>query len=318
MSNSTNILLVGVTGFVGKVVLERLLQDKGIEKIFVVLRPKKKMSVQERFKILSDSPCFKNCQNVFSNGVTNACPPCQVVPLQGDITKHNLGLSNCDLQGIQSIVTHVISLAASVDFDLPLKQAVSINVGGPLNVLDFVKSCQNIERFCHCSTAYVVPATRPEKNTQKVEAVPALEVLPEHFSNGQQNFAQETYARIANAKHISEDEERNILKAAGLPNTYAYSKALAELILDEKSDDVPLVIVRPSMIGPCLVHPFPGWVDCINSIAGWVFLYGGGILHTSIGDPSVKLDVVPCDYVVERLLYATFKLDLSARYQQVL
>ncbi len=40
-SNAKNFLLFGVTGFIGKVLLERLLRDPEILCVYVIMRPKK-------------------------------------------------------------------------------------------------------------------------------------------------------------------------------------------------------------------------------------------------------------------------------------
>ena len=55
-----NILLTGGTGFLGKVVLERILSTLSvIGKVFVIIRNKKGNSIDERFKKeILDSPCF--------------------------------------------------------------------------------------------------------------------------------------------------------------------------------------------------------------------------------------------------------------------
>ena len=41
------------------------------------------------------------------------------------------------------------------------------------------------------------------------------------------------------------------------PNTYTYTKAMAERILEEDAKDLPVVIVRPSIVGATWQDPFP-------------------------------------------------------------
>ena len=55
--------------------------------------------------------------------------------------------------------------------------------------------------------------------------------------------------------------EEEILKI--YPNTYTFSKNLAEQIISNNSDSLPVTIVRPSIIGASLKEPCPGWVDNI-------------------------------------------------------
>ena len=43
----------------------------------------------------------------------------------------------------------------------------------------------------------------------------------------------------------------------GRPNTYTYSKSLAEQVVLEEANDLPAVIVRPSIIGAAYNEPLP-------------------------------------------------------------
>ena len=52
------------------------------------------------------------------------------------------------------------------------------------------------------------------------------------------------------------------------PNTYTYTKALAEELLERECGTVPLAIVRPSIVTAALKEPIPGWVDNLNGATG--------------------------------------------------
>lgn len=55
------------------------------------------------------------------------------------------------------------------------------------------------------------------------------------------------------------------------PNTYTYTKALAEELLERECGTVPLAIVRPSIVTAALKEPIPGWVDNLNGATGIFF-----------------------------------------------
>ena len=58
------IFMTGITGFLGKVVFEKLLRScSDFKKIIVMIRTKKGVSSEERFKELVSSPCFNNLRN---------------------------------------------------------------------------------------------------------------------------------------------------------------------------------------------------------------------------------------------------------------
>ena len=52
------------------------------------------------------------------------------------------------------------------------------------------------------------------------------------------------------------------------PNTYTYTKALAEQLLERECGDIPLAIVRPSIVTAALKEPLPGWIDNLNGPTG--------------------------------------------------
>jgi fatty acyl-CoA reductase len=43
---------------------------------------------------------------------------------------------------------------------------------------------------------------------------------------------------------------------------------LAEQLLEEKCGNIPLAIVRPSIVTGALSEPVPGWVDNMNGTTG--------------------------------------------------
>lgn len=49
--------------------------------------------------------------------------------------------------------------------------------------------------------------------------------------------------------------------ANGWQDSYSFTKAMAEMMLYEMRDDVPLVILRPSIIESAIKSPFPGWIQ---------------------------------------------------------
>jgi len=50
-------------------------------------------------------------------------------------------------------------------------------------------------------------------------------------------------------------------RAYGWQDTYSFTKAMAEMLINSESDDLPVVIVRPSLIESSYSQPFPGWIE---------------------------------------------------------
>ena len=70
-------------------------------------------------------------------------------------------------------------------------------------------------------------------------------------------------------KILIDQLEERVLKT--YPNTYTFSKNLAEQIVSSNSDRLPVAIVRPSIIGASLEEPCPGWLDNTFGVTG-IFL----------------------------------------------
>jgi len=75
--------------------------------------------------------------------------------LEGDITQKDLGISNELRNDLVEKVTHCIHLAALYDLTVSHAPAYLCNVSGTMNILEFVKKCKKLKRFCYYSTAYV-------------------------------------------------------------------------------------------------------------------------------------------------------------------
>ncbi|KAF2888458.1 hypothetical protein ILUMI_17715, partial [Ignelater luminosus] len=90
------------------------------------------------------------------------------------------------------------------------------------------------------------------------------------------------------------------------PNTYIYSKTLAESIVAKEMDNIPIIIIRPSIVSPIWKDPIPGWTDNINGAAGIITAVGKGVLQTINSDTGTFCDFVPVDIVVNALIWSTY------------
>ncbi|XP_078154590.1 uncharacterized protein LOC144549710, partial [Carex rostrata] len=53
--------------------------------------------------------------------------------------------------------------------------------------------------------------------------------------------------------------------ASGRPNTYTFTKAVAEHCVNENRGQLPVAIARPSIVTASFKEPFPGWIDSFNA-----------------------------------------------------
>ncbi|XP_023238988.1 fatty acyl-CoA reductase 1-like [Centruroides sculpturatus] len=79
------------------------------------------------------------------------------------------------------------------------------------------------------------------------------------------------------------------------PNNYTYSKCLAEQLLKEEGDGLPILIIRPSFILPAVKEPIEGWIDVWNSPVAVAIAFGMGFLRIIRAFMNNTYDVVPVD-----------------------
>ena len=104
----------------------------------------------------------------------------------------------------------------------------------------------------------------------------------------------------------SETISNEIAKILGrFPNTYTFTKSMAERIMSKHSGDLPFVIYRPSIIGCAWQEPSPGWIDTLAAAGGILSGVSVGICNTTYGDLNTVLDIVPVDFVANAILMGT-------------
>ena len=90
-----NILITGCTGFLGKIMLEKLLRTcTDVGKIFVMVRPKRKIDSMQRVKdqIIS-SQAFMHLRHLYGHEEFVHWAESKIIPISGDLTIEHLGIS---------------------------------------------------------------------------------------------------------------------------------------------------------------------------------------------------------------------------------
>ncbi|XP_071632062.1 putative fatty acyl-CoA reductase CG5065 isoform X2 [Temnothorax longispinosus] len=280
----TVILLTGATGFLGKALLEKLLRScPQVATIFVLIRPKKDQSVEQRFQELLNNPVFDRIRSEFP-GTLN-----KIFPVKGDVGLPELGLQPEDRDMLIQRVNIVFHSAATVRFNESLKIAVNLNTMGTDRMLDLCRRMTNLISVIHVSTAYSNADRRDIE-----ESIYITEVRPYTVVDMCENLDDETIGII---------EKRLIGKH---PNTYTLTKGLAEQIVMSKGSGLPIAIVRPSIVCAAYQEPFPGWIDNTCGITGIMTEIGRGTVRSIVCNAKLVVDVVPVDFVVNTLICASW------------
>ena len=181
-------------------------------------------------------------------------------------------MTEVDREALLKDLNIIINCAGSTEFNNTLDSATKINVSGPLKLLKLAEECRNFECICHISTCYAI-CDHQGIFEEKLKHNPAY-----NWKN--------LYDQIQSMeKRDLEVHEKTIIGT--FPNTYTFTKRMAEHLLAENNKkSIPMVIVRPSIIGASLDEPFPGWTDSITLSGGIYLIAGMGILRELPGDQN--------------------------------
>jgi long-chain acyl-CoA synthetase len=137
------ILLTGATGFLGGELLVRLLEETDHE-VVTLIRADDDTAAQQR---LEDT-----LTRLLPPG---AVPAGRVRAVAGHLDQPGLGLPAHRRNAVARDIDAVVHCAASVQFTLPIEEALRINLDGTREVLDLASRAPSLQRFVHVSTAYV-------------------------------------------------------------------------------------------------------------------------------------------------------------------
>lgn len=149
-----NILILGTTGFLAKVILGMLLERFSVGRIYCAIRATRSKTPADRFfgEVLTSEmmdPIRERFGETFDAFVRE-----QVVPVDGDLAHDNLGFDDETYAVLKREVDVVINSAGLVNFNPPLDAAVEANAIGAKRVAEMVATFDKA-RLVHVSTCYV-------------------------------------------------------------------------------------------------------------------------------------------------------------------
>lgn len=134
--NGKSVFITGGTGFLGKMLIEKLLRScPGIKNIYLLMRPKRGAEINTRLNEILNSQLFDKLRKERPNDLN------KIIPILGDITSEDLGISESDQNLLSETINIVFHSAATVKFDEKLKLSVTINMLGTKRLLEL---CQRM------------------------------------------------------------------------------------------------------------------------------------------------------------------------------
>lgn len=143
----SGVLLTGSSGYVGSLVLEKLLRCTDVDRVYVLLRAKKDEDIQSRLDgMLNKNPVMHLLRGNVVLGKVKA--------IAGNMLLPGLGISLEDRQLLQRSVQTVIHCAADIRLEVGIQELLRANYEGTRQLLNLARSFSNLQAFVHVSSAY--------------------------------------------------------------------------------------------------------------------------------------------------------------------
>ncbi|WP_250657568.1 fatty acyl-CoA reductase [Alkalimarinus coralli] len=332
------VLITGTTGFVGKVVLEKLLRDVSeIGQIYLLIRGNKQYpDAHSRFiNQIANSSIFEQMQKDDPQRFDAFCEE-KIHCITGEVTETNFGLNTSEYNRLVKQVDVVINSAASVNFREELDQALSINTLSLYNIAEFAKLAGGIP-VLQVSTCYVNGFNQGALAEENVAPASGFISLNQNGYYDVEPLIEVLQRKIADIKacHLASGENRtgiggsdaaednpnpDVLKKKlidlgiaesnryGWNDTYTFTKWLGEQLLRKALVGSPLTILRPAIVESTLASPVPGWIEGVKVADAILMAYAREKVTFFPGDPNGIIDIIPADLVANSIILGVAEL----------
>ncbi|XP_055536687.1 fatty acyl-CoA reductase wat-like [Wyeomyia smithii] len=280
----STVLITGASGFVGQVLLEKILRTLEVRKVYVMIRSKRNVSAEDRLRKLLEGQLY---ERIHSDPAKFGEMKGKIVPVEVCLWDQEGLVSDLISNELLEEVEVVFNLLASVNFNEPLDCALKTNVEYTDRLLKFVGQMKRLKSVIHVSTFY---------------------------SNCDKCFIEEKiyddigfggYENVMNIASKLDDAEKQLLTRhliGKFPNTYTFSKKCAEVLILDRFSALPIGIFRPPIVSSTYREPVPSWIDNFNGPSGMVVPLSEGLYSAALVDSRKRPFIVPVDYCVNALL----------------
>lgn len=203
-------------------------------------------------------------------------------PVVGELTEPNFGISETQMEELRTKVNVVYHGAATIRFNTYLGDAIKINLIGTQVAINFAKQLENLSAFIYLSTAFC--------NSNRVYQNQGLEILEQIYPSKQDPYEMMKLVDPNNNNgqelDLPQTGTKELKQILGdHPNTYTFTKHLAENLIKLEMSSFPAGIVRPSIVYGTYKHPEGGWVGSANNgHIGFLAGYTKGLFRTMTGN----------------------------------
>lgn len=172
----------------------------------------------------------------------------------------NLGFTDELLKKLQNEVNIIFHCAATIKFNSHLRVAIRTNLTGTLRTIEFAKSLKNLSSYVHLSTAF---CNSNYRGLMSEKVYPSTQDPYEMMKLAEDDDAWTSCNTREEWAHLIKEH----------PNTYTFTKQLAENLVVKEMAGYPAAIVRPSVVYGTYEYPVHGWVG--NASSGHLGFFTG-------------------------------------------
>ncbi|CAL1679544.1 unnamed protein product [Lasius platythorax] len=277
------VLVTGGLGFLGKLLIEKLLRScPNIATLYVFVRRKDGKSPRERVHQLAEMPLYERLKGEQPDFLQ------KLTVIESDLDTTNLGLSPQDRNRLldTNVIFHGTTIIRS---NQKLRTMANVHVQTTKQILLLAKEMSDLKAFVHVSTVFAHSAI---KSIEERHYPPPMET-----------------DQLLSLLNVLNDRKLEAIAPALIgnwPNTFAFTKAIAEGTVLRYGGGIPACIVRPSVVTSTWKEPIVGWADSVYGPVGLLAGSSLGLLRTIHCHTDKKLDFVPADYVTSCLIAAAW------------
>jgi alcohol-forming fatty acyl-CoA reductase len=309
------VFMTGSTGFLAKVVLEKLIRAvPDVAGIILLIRGGRNgMTARARFeREIATSSVFDKLRAERPDYLARFLAE-KVECVTGEVTEPSFGLDPGQFYALTRRVDLVINAAASVNFREALDQALAINALSIANLATLARAAN--APLIQVSTCYVNGYQRGAMQEEIVR--PARASIARHADGYYElsNLLEYLQHRIDQVKAEVEDPDQLAVRLTelgiaeanyhGWNDTYTFTKWMGEQLAMRAMQGRALTIVRPSIIESTLQEPVPGWIEGVKVADAIILAYARGKTSFFPARPDEVIDIVPADLVANSILLAS-------------
>lgn len=313
-----NVLITGTTGFVGKVLLEKIIREiPDVGGIYLLIRGSKKYPDAEN-RFMHEVACTSIFDQLKVNDTTAFETFChnKIHCITGEVTEAYFGIGRERFRRLSSKIDVIINSAASVNFREEIDVALKINTLSLNNIVEFAKSGGDTP-VLQVSTCYVNGFNKGymSENNVNPAGMPLVKNARGFYEVDELIVELEKKIELVRSRYIGEMLKDKLIDLGieeanryGWNDTYTFTKWIGEQLLYKALLGSSLTVYRPAIVESTLADPVAGWVEGVKVADAIIMAYAREKVSFFPGKAKGVIDIIPADLVANGIILSTAEL----------